>query len=228
MSWSCRLRLHAGGFALDAELVSGGGVLALVGPNGAGKTTLLETIAGLRAAEGHLEVGGVVWRSETVELPVESRRVGYVPRGGALFPHLSVEANVRFGARDARAADEVLEAFEVHPLAARDPRSLSGGEVQRVALARALAAEPRLLLLDEPFAPLDALARDALRTRPGAWLRERDLPCLIVTHRASDGRALGASVVVMRDGRCVAQGELEELALRDAFARALAAPATQQ
>ena len=222
MSWSCRLRLRAGAFALDAELESPGGVLALVGPNGAGKTTLLEAIAGLRPAEGQLEVGGVVWRSETVELPVESRRVGYVPRGGALFPHLSVEGNVRFGAQDARVADQALEAFDVGPLAARDPRSLSGGEVQRVALARALAAEPRLLLLDEPFAPLDALARDALRMRLSAWLRERELACVLVTHHASDVRALGASVVVMRDGRCVAHGELEELAEHDAFARAFA------
>jgi molybdate transport system ATP-binding protein len=191
-----------------AELPAG--VTALMGPSGSGKTSLLETIAGLRrAASGRIAVAGetLLDRSRGESLPPERRRVGYVPQDAALFPHLSVRDNVRFGARAGDGPVETaIDTLELRPLLARDPRTLSGGEKQRVALARALATRPRLLLLDEPLAALDA----RLRERVLPWLlRVRDawsLPCLYVTHNVGEALAVASHVLLLRDGRLESSG----------------------
>ena len=145
--------------------------------------------------------------SRGVALPPERRRIGYVPQDAALFPHLSVAGNVRFGARaDRPAVDAAIETLELGPLLDRAPGSLSGGERQRVALARALATRPRLLLLDEPLAALDV----RLRERVLPWLlRVRDawsLPCLYVTHNVGEALAAAGHALLLRDGRVEAEG----------------------
>jgi molybdate transport system ATP-binding protein len=198
-------------FVLRVEAALPAGVTAVMGPSGAGKTSLLEAVAGLRArATGRVVVGGapLVDSARRLSLPPERRRVGYVPQDAGLFPHLSVVENVRFGARaDRRAVEAAIDTLELRPLLERRPRTLSGGERQRVALARALATRPRLLLLDEPLAALDA----GLRDRVLPWLlRVRDawsLPCLYVTHNVGEALAAASHLLVMREGRVEAAGE---------------------
>src|SRR5688572_17523412 len=131
-----------------------------MGPSGSGKTSLLEVLAGLRKrARGRILVDGTAWldTGAGIAVPAHRRRVGYVPQDAGLFPHLTVRGNVLFGVRpDGDAAETAIDTLEIRPLLDRHPVSLSGGEGQRVALARALATRPRLLLLDEPLASLDA------------------------------------------------------------------------
>jgi ABC-type sulfate/molybdate transport systems ATPase subunit len=215
--------MRLGPLSLDVDLSGEDAPVALVGPNGSGKTTLLRTIAGaFRPTHGLIEIGGArVFDAEAgLDLPPEGRRVGYVPQGYGLFPHLSALDNVAFGwagrglPRPARrqAALGVMERTGCGHLAPRATSSLSGGEQQRVALARALASEPRLLLLDEPLAALDAPARRALRLYLAAYFGEQPRPALVVSHEARDVRALGAHVHVLERGRIVQSGTPDELA----------------
>jgi molybdate transport system ATP-binding protein len=165
-----------------------------VGPSGAGKTTVLRAVAGL-AGGGTVVVDGEDWSRR----PPDQRRVGFVFQDYALFPHLSVRRNVSFGG-DGR-ADELLERFGIAHLARARPRELSGGERQRVALARALAREPKVLLLDEPLAALDAHTRDLVRSELRELLRETRLPTLLVTHEFEDAATLADRVGVLVEGR---------------------------
>jgi molybdate transport system ATP-binding protein len=204
-----------------------GEAAAVVGPSGAGKTALLESIAGLRPARGRVAVGGTVLQDTArgFHLPPERRHLGYVPQEGALFPHLSVRANLLFGERRAerrRGGGEelgaVVEALDLGPLLGRYPRHLSGGERRRVALGRALLAGPRLLLLDEPTAGLDperarrALAqiRDQTRRVRG----ELGVPLLVVTHRPEEAAALAEEVLVLEEGRVRDAGPVREVLRR--------------
>jgi molybdate transport system ATP-binding protein len=203
------LTLPLTGFTLRVKARMPAGVTAVMGPSGAGKTSLLEAIAGLRhRARGRIAVGGDVLLDARTRWPPERRRVGYVPQDAALFPHLTVVENVRFGARaDAEAVDAAIDTLEIRPLLDRRTAGLSGGEQQRVALARALAIRPRLLLLDEPLAGLDP----GLRERILPWLlRVRDewaLPCLYVTHNVGEALAAASHLLVLRRGRVEAEGE---------------------
>ena len=181
-------------------------LLALVGPSGCGKSTLLRLIAGLdRPDNGTITLGGL----DVTNVPPERRRVGLVFQEHALFPHLTVGRNIAFGLRRMdrrrRAAriDEMLELVRLPGTSRRYPHQLSGGEQQRVALARALAPDPAVVLLDEPFANLDASLRDELRTDVVAALRERGAAALLVTHDRDEALALGDRVAVMRDGAIV-------------------------
>ena len=204
-----------------------GAAAAVVGPSGAGKTALLESIAGLRPARGRVAVGGAVLQDTArgLHLPPERRHLGYVPQEGALFPHLSVRANLLFG--QPRAArrhggreelEAVVAALDLAPLLARYPRHLSGGERRRVALGRALLAGPRLLLLDEPTAGLDperarrALAqiRDQTRRVRG----ELGVPLLVVTHRPEEAAALAEEVLVLEEGQVRDAGPIGEVLRR--------------
>ena len=224
MTWRARVRLRLGALRLDVDLAGAGDRVALIGPNGSGKSTLLRTIAGAwRPDAGRICVGDVVLfdGDEGVDLPPEARRVGYVPQGYGLFPHLNALDNVAFGMRTSsrrRDALELLERLECAHLAARRTEALSGGEQQRIALARSLAVEPRILLLDEPLSALDATARRAVRGFLADHLAARREPSIVVTHDARDVRALAARVVVVEAGSVVQQGTAQELA---------AAPATE-
>jgi ABC-type Fe3+/spermidine/putrescine transport system ATPase subunit len=204
---------RAGSFALGPINldVERGRVLSILGPSGAGKTMLLETIAGFRAAvAGSIRLFG----RELGQLPPEGRAIGFVFQDAALFPHLSVRKNVGFalrarGERSYERVDELLDRFAITHLAERLPRSLSGGERQRVALARALAAEPELLLLDEPLSALDRPTRDDLRGVLQELLSGLGIPAIHVTHDRDEALDIGDQVAV------VVAGQVRQLASSD-------------
>lgn len=167
---------------------------ALYGPSGSGKTSLLEVIAGLRKpAKGSVALMGRV----VDDIPPRGRRVGYVPQDDALFPHLSVQRNIFYGAPDTIDARHVIDVLEMRHLLDRGVKQLSGGERKRVALARALLSDPEVLLLDEPLAGVDL----ELRTRVLAYLqRVRDefpIPMVYVTHHAEEAAAICEEMVVL-------------------------------
>jgi molybdate transport system ATP-binding protein len=220
------------GFALDVTVeVSPGEVLAVLGPNGAGKTTLLRALAGLLPiTRGSIVLSGthgdMVWDDPVagVLVPAQDRGVGLLFQDYRLFPHLSVLDNVAFGVRAqgfrrraARsAAAEWLLRVGLSELADRRPDSLSGGQSQRVALARALAASPRLLLLDEPLAALDARTRIDIRAELRQHLSEFDGPTLLVTHDPLEALVLADRIVVVESGRVVQEGSPSAVARRPA------------
>ncbi len=220
MALSVDLAVPLRSFELSVALAVDGETLALVGPSGAGKTTVLHAIAGLvRPARGRVELdGAALFDSEAgIDVPPDRRRVGLVFQEYALFPHLSVAANVAFGGRD-RAA-ELLERFGIEHLAAARPAELSGGERQRVALARALARDPAVLLLDEPMSALDAHTRATVRAELQELLRDLGLPVIVVTHDFEDAAALADRVGVISQGRILQVGTPADLvaAPSDAF-----------
>ncbi|MGE4620182.1 MAG: ATP-binding cassette domain-containing protein [Planctomycetota bacterium] len=212
MNWQLNIQLSLGDLHLDVEMEGNETPVALIGPNGSGKTTLLRTIAGAHYPDsGHIEVGGhtLFDSSKEIHLSPEERRVGYVPQGYGLFPHLCVADNVAFGTRrqpqlsaQARRAValETLEQLEAGHLMDRWPATLSGGEKQMVALARSLVIDPQLLLLDEPLAALDATARRSLRKHLAEHLAKRKIPSIVITHDVRDVRALGATIIVIEKG----------------------------
>ena len=198
------LVLHAhlvanlGDFALEVELRASPGVTVLFGPSGAGKTSALRALAGLIPLRaGFVRFGTEDW----THLPPEQRAIGYVFQSSALFPHLSVEENVRFGAPSADLASTWLDRLRLSALAKRRPSSLSGGEAQRVALARALARQPKVLLLDEPFSSLDDARRDELLLEVKSVVEREQLVTVFVTHDRAEGERLGGTFVPMNAGR---------------------------
>jgi ABC-type sulfate/molybdate transport systems ATPase subunit len=203
--------LRSFGAAVDLS-VEPGETFALVGPSGAGKTTVLRVVAGLlRPRSGRVVLGGTVWLDTVagVCLEPDRRSVGLVFQEYALFPHLSVEGNVRFGGRGR--SSELMERFRIAHLATARPGELSGGERQRVALARALARDPAVLLLDEPMAALDAHTRAGVRAELQELLRDLALPTILVTHDFEDASALADRVGVIAEGRLLQVGAPDEL-----------------
>jgi iron(III) transport system ATP-binding protein len=199
--------------------VPAGRTLAVLGASGCGKTTLLRCVAGLQRPDaGRVLLDG----QDVTDVPPERRGVGMVFQDGALFPHLTVAGNVGFGLprRDRRgpAVDAALDLVGLGGMGSRMPSTLSGGQQQRVALARALAARPRVLLLDEPFASLDAALRASLRAEVAALLRELAVTAVVVTHDQEEAFVLGDEVAVVVDGRIHQQASPEAL---------YAAPATR-
>lgn len=188
-------------FSLELTLAVGRETVALVGPSGAGKSSVLRAIAGLlRPHQGRVALGGGVWLDTAagIDVPPEQRSVGLVFQEYALFPHMSVRANIGFGG-EARVG-ELMERFRIGHLAAARPGQLSGGERQRVALARALAREPGVLLLDEPLSALDAHTRAIVRGELRELLAGLPLPTVIVTHDFEDAATLADRVGVMVEG----------------------------
>jgi molybdate transport system ATP-binding protein len=199
--------------------------VVLLGPNGAGKTTCLELVAGLRAPDrGRIAVeGAALFDSDRgIDLDPESRRVGLVFQDYALFPHRTVRGNVGYGPgarrlprrERERTTSDWLERLDLAALAERPVATLSGGQRQRVAIARALASGARILLLDEPFAALDATARTGVRATLRAFLRDVAVPALVVTHDPLDAFVLGDRLAVLEGGRVVQTGTGEELLAR--------------
>jgi molybdate transport system ATP-binding protein len=209
------LRVERGTAQLDATISIAPGITVLVGPSGAGKSTLLLSIAGLLApARGSIRVGSEVWLDSRsgVNLAAESRRVGVVLQSLALFPHLDVIENVRFGmskkltsAEQSKKAQALLDRFHIGDLAERKPNRLSGGEAQRVALARAIARDPLVLLLDEPFSALDVPLRDALAIEVANCARDFSIPTLVVTHDLADAKRLDGNVARIASNRIVTE-----------------------
>jgi iron(III) transport system ATP-binding protein len=192
--------------------VGHGELVALVGPSGSGKTTLLRVIAGFeRPDAGTVRIGGRLVAGDGAWVEPEQRRIGMVFQQGALFPHLDVAANVGFGAARAERAGECLELVGLAGRRRAYPHELSGGERQRVALARALAADPEVILLDEPFAALDAGLREALREEVAAILRAAGASALLVTHDQAEALSLADAVAVLREGRVEQAGSPEEV-----------------
>jgi iron(III) transport system ATP-binding protein len=192
--------------------VEHGGLVALLGPSGSGKTTLLRVIAGFEQPDaGRVAIGGRPVAGDGVWIEPEHRRIGMVFQEGALFPHLTVEGNVGFGASRRERVADCLDLVGLTDRARSYPHELSGGERQRVALARALAADPEVVLLDEPFASLDAGLREALREEVAQILRTAGTSALLVTHDQAEALSLAGTVVVMRAGRVVQVGTPEEI-----------------
>jgi ABC-type sulfate/molybdate transport systems ATPase subunit len=204
-----------GSFHLQVECVFASAWTVIFGPSGAGKSTLLRLLAGLDDTQrGRIALRGRVLTDTARGVRVKPglRKTSMVAQQPALFPHLSVAANIAYGLagldREHRKArvDEMLELVDGRQLAARRARDLSGGEAQRIALARALAPRPRLLLLDEPFSALDGAASDALLARLQRWVAAHDVQTVMATHDATDALAIGAEVAMIRNGRLTALG----------------------
>jgi iron(III) transport system ATP-binding protein len=198
--------------------VSPGSLTAILGASGAGKTTLLRVVAGFEPADsGTIELLGMVVDGGRPRrrIPPERRHIGFVPQDGALFPHLTVHGNVAFGlprsARRGPAVDELLELVGLSPFAGRYPHELSGGQQQRVAIARALAPRPRLVLLDEPFAALDASLRAAVRADVLGALRAVGTTAVLVTHDQDEALSVADYVAVLRDGVITQEGPPREV-----------------
>jgi molybdate transport system ATP-binding protein len=206
-------------FLLDLNVEVLPGITILFGPSGAGKSTLLDCIAGLTQPDaGRIAIESeVVFDSEKqVNVPPQRRQIAYVFQSLALFPHMTVEANVGYGLLDApqqargRVA-EILHMFRVETLGARKPREISGGEKQRVALARSLVTLPRVLLLDEPLSGLDAELKASIIDDLRAWNAARKIPILYVTHSREEVDALGERVIALEHGKIVSEGTPREV-----------------
>lgn len=228
MSLQVRVQKRRDGLVLDVDLGIGSGITALLGPSGAGKSTLLNLVAGLEKPDsGRIVAGGQVFFDSharpPVDLPPHRRRVGYVFQQPALFPHLDVWANITYGANGraymATRVPELLRLLRLEGLEHRRVRELSGGQQQRVALARTLMANPRLLLMDEPFSALDNLIRQRLRRDLLAVREVFSAPTLFVTHDLEEAFSLGERVAVMDQGRILQYGPREEVYYRPACRR---------
>jgi len=214
------LRKHYPDLRLQVEFKAAPGFTILFGPSGAGKTTVLDLIAGLSIADaGSVALNGTLLFDSTrgVHLPAQERRIGYVFQDLALFPHLTAEQNIQYGlhavSRDVRQerCNRILQSFHIAHLRARKPREISGGERQRVALARALVTDPPALLLDEPLAALDGATKSRIMDDLRAWNEAHQIPILYVTHSRDEVFALGERVLVLENGKIVAQGTPHEV-----------------
>ena len=215
--------MRLGTLELDVDFeVAPGRIVGLLGPNGAGKTTLLRVLAGLLAPdEGRVVLDDIVLddTSRGVHVPPEERPVGVVFQHYVLFPHLSALENVAFGLRSRgtpkaearRKAAEWLSKVGLEGFVSNKPKQLSGGQMQRVALARALATQPRLLLLDEPLAALDASTRLETRRELRRQLDGYDGVRLLVTHDPMEAIALAERLIVLEEGRISQTGSPSEI-----------------
>ena len=207
-------------FELDIHFRTGRGLTALFGRSGAGKTSVVNAIAGLiRPERGRIVVDGSVLidTERGIRVPAHRRRVGYVFQEGRLFPHLTVRQNLLFGrwfARDSAPAsclDDVVDLLGIAPLLERRPGRLSGGEKQRVAIGRALLASPRLLLMDEPLAALDAGRKDEILPYLERLRDQASVPIVYVSHSVAEVTRLANTIVLISDGRVRAVGPVQEV-----------------
>ena len=214
-------------FDLQVSCRSDAHRLVLFGPSGAGKTLTLKMIAGLLEPDsGHARIAGATLFDGTlgIALSTQQRRLAYVFQDYALFPHLTVRQNVAFALRtgwrnpsrheDHAAVQRWLQAFSLLPVEQLYPHQLSGGQKQRTALARALVAQPRALLLDEPFAALDRKLRQHLRNELAELQSQLNIPMLLITHDEEDMARLAQEVVYVAAGRVVSEAQAQEAAMQ--------------
>ncbi|MDZ7857893.1 molybdenum ABC transporter ATP-binding protein [Sphaerotilus sp.] len=219
-----RLTLARRDFVLEVALaLPSQGVSALFGPSGCGKTTLLRALAGLERATGRVALNGQIWQDDAagaVFVPTHQRPIGYVIQEAALFPHLDVRRNLDYGQRRIAPAerhialDQAVELLGIGALMERRPATLSGGERQRVAIARALATSPRLLLMDEPLAALDAARKAEILPYLERLHRAMALPIVYVTHALDEVARLADHLVLLQAGCVLAEGGVADLFAR--------------
>lgn len=215
MTLVATLRVRLPTFTLDVDFTARPGITMIFGASGSGKTTILKCLAGLlRPDRGHVAVGDRVWfdSERRVSVPVQARRLGFVFQQLALFPHMSVEQNLHYGlshldveSRRARTS-AIARSFRIDHLLGRRPTDISGGERQRAALARSLVTDPALLLLDEPLSALDHATQSRIIDDLRVWNGDRGIPILYVTHSHREVFALGEHVLVLDQGRILAEG----------------------
>jgi molybdate transport system ATP-binding protein len=215
MKLEVRIAARLGTFPLDVAFQTDAPVTALFGPSGSGKTSVLNAIAGLlRPERGRIVADEVAFVDEGVFVPPQKRRVGYVFQDGRLLPHLDVRQNLLYGRFFApaheRSADlgTVLRLLDIEHLLERRPRELSGGEKSRVAIGRALLASPRLLLMDEPLAALDAPRKAEILYYIERLRDEMRLPIVYVSHSVEEVVRLADSVVRLEHGKVLDSGSV--------------------
>ena len=215
-----RFRGALGSFALDVAFTAPArGVTALFGPSGCGKTSVLRCVAGLQRLDGRFALDGEAWQDGALFRPVHERPIGYVFQEASLFPHLSVRANLLYGHRrtvgrgvpETIRVDEVIGLLGLGRLFDREPHHLSGGERQRVAIGRALLSQPRLLLMDEPLAALDRFSKDEILPYLERLHDALSVPVLYVSHDLAEVERLADHLVLLRGGRVLASGPVQEL-----------------
>ncbi|MCG5516547.1 MULTISPECIES: molybdenum ABC transporter ATP-binding protein [unclassified Ectothiorhodospira] len=222
MSIQARFHLQRGAFSLDVDLhIPGRGVTALFGRSGSGKTTILRCLAGLeRIQEAHLQFNGDLWQGGEHFMPVHQRPLGYVFQEASLFPHLSVRHNLLYGFKRIAAEerrvqlDDVVSLLGLESLLSRFPDALSGGQRQRVAIGRALLTSPRLLLMDEPMVSLDETSKGEILPYLERLRDELSIPVVYVSHAIEEVARLADHMVLLENGRVLAQGPLQALLTR--------------
>jgi molybdate transport system ATP-binding protein len=217
---------QVGALHLDVAFSVGAETVALVGPNGSGKTSLLKALLGalpLKAGRITLRERVLADSEKGTHVPIECRKIGYVPQEYGLFPHMTAEQQLKFALKSRGPSghsenhdrsDNILRtlaSLNLHGLEKRRPAELSGGERQRLALGRALISEPAALVLDEPLAALDAVSRREVQTFLSAYLGRLTLPTLLVTHDAEDARLFASRILVIEKGKLVQEGTWPEL-----------------
>jgi molybdate transport system ATP-binding protein len=209
-----------GAFHLDVRFTADAPIVGLFGRSGAGKTSIVNAIAGIgKPSRGSIRINDdVLFDSASgIDLPPERRRIGYVFQDALLFPHLTVESNLRYGQRHRVAAErfiewqQVVELLGLQAFLDRKPRTLSGGEKQRVAIGRALLAQPRILLMDEPLAALDVPRKIEILDYIERLRDELSIPIVYVSHSVAEVTRLADTVVVLSDGKCLAVGDVDEV-----------------
>ena len=223
MSIAVAVNRQLGAFQLDARFESQGRLTAIFGASGSGKTSVVNAIAGLlRPDAGLVRVGEHVLTDTArgIDLPVHRRRIGYVFQDARLFPHLTVDQNLGYGrwfvpkAERYAGREQIHDLLGISHLLGRQPSQLSGGEKQRVAIGRALLASPRLLLMDEPLASLDAARKAEILPYIERLRDELRIPIVYVSHSVAEVTRLATDIVVMAEGRVAAYGATTDIAQR--------------
>ena len=194
--------IERGTFTVKAQGTLREGITTLMGPSGSGKSTFLKALCGLLTPkEGKITANDVVWFEKGKVTPTQERHIGYMPQGNIVFPHMTVEENIRYSKQGSpELFDHIVERLRLTPHLKKKAKGLSGGEQQRVALGRALYSKPVLLILDEPLTALDVNLRAQLQQDLVAIISEWGIPCLWVTHSEEEASAVGNHRLLCRDG----------------------------
>ena len=194
--------IERGTFVVKAQGTLQEGITTLMGPSGSGKSTFLKALCGLLTPkEGRITANDVIWFEKGKGIPTQERHIGYMPQGNIVFPHMTVEENIRYSKQGSpELFDHIVERLRLTPHLKKKAKGLSGGEQQRVALGRALYSKPVLLILDEPLTALDVNLRAQLQQDLVAIISEWAIPCLWVTHSEEEAAAVGNHRLLCRDG----------------------------